>query len=163
MSHPIPFELAKLRGNPGKRRLHPGPQPARAAHVPGPPDFLMPAAKTEWLRLADEAHALGLLTLLDTTLFAVYCQSVGRWLQAEELLAKAVAEAAANGDDGAGLAVAGANGAAVINPLLKIAVAAARDVCRYAAEFGFTPAARARFRAGYEPPPGPDKWDGLLA
>ena len=45
----VPYELAQLRGNPGKRKLHPGPQPARTAHVPGPPDFLMPAAKAEWL------------------------------------------------------------------------------------------------------------------
>jgi P27 family predicted phage terminase small subunit len=162
MSHIVPYELAKLRGNPGKRKLHAGPQPARTAHVPGPPDFLMPAAKAEWLRLADELHALGLLTVLDTTTFAVYCQSVARWLLAEEMLAKAIADAAANGDDGVGFVTAGSRGA-VVDPLVKITVQAARDVCRYCAEFGFTPASRARFRAGYDPPPGPDKWDGLLA
>jgi P27 family predicted phage terminase small subunit len=123
--------------------------------VPEPPGFLMPAAKAEWARLAPEAHALGLLTPLDVSLFVVYCQSVGRWLQAEDLLAKTVREAAANGDDGGGLAVAGSRGGAVINPLLKVAVACARDVCRYAGEFGFTPASRARLRAGFDPPPPP--------
>jgi P27 family predicted phage terminase small subunit len=164
MSHVVPYELARLRGFPGKQRKRPpGAQPARTEQVPEPPDFLMPAAKAEWARLAPEAHALGLLTALDVTLFAVYCQSVGRWMAAEDLLVKAVAEAAADGDDGGGLAVAGSKGGAVINPVLKIAVQAARDVCRYAAEFGFTPASWARMRAGYEPPPGPDKWGGLLA
>jgi P27 family predicted phage terminase small subunit len=123
----------------------------------------MPAAKAEWLRLADELHALGLLTVLDVTTFALHCQNVGRWLLAEEMLAKAIAEAAANGDDGGGLTIVGAHGTAAANPLLKITVQAARDVCQTAAEFGFTPQARARFRAGYEPPPDDGKWDGLLA
>jgi P27 family predicted phage terminase small subunit len=160
----VPYELAKLRGNPGKRRLHPGPQPARTEQPPEPLEFLLPAAKAEWSRLAPELHALGLLTALDVTLFGLYCQSVARWLLAEELLAKAIREAAADGDDGGGLVVAGSKGAAVINPLLKVTVQAARDVCRYAAEFGFTPASRARFRAGYQPPPeGGSQWDGLLA
>jgi hypothetical protein len=94
-------------------------EPARTAHVPGPPDFLMPAAKTEWLRLADEAYALGLLTVLDHTLFAVYCQSVGRWLLAKRWLSKAIADAAADSDDGSGLVVA------ILAPLASVAASRA--------------------------------------
>jgi phage terminase small subunit len=51
----------------------------------------------------------------------------------------------------------------VPHPLTKIATQAARDLCRYACEFGMTPAARARARAGWDPDSGPGKFDGLLA
>jgi len=52
----------------------------------------------------------------------------------------------------------------VPHPLTKIATQAARDLCRYACEFGMTPAARARARAGWDDPDGgPGKFDGLLA
>ena len=37
---PIPFELGKLRGNPGKRRLKPEPQPQIEAKCPEAPDWL---------------------------------------------------------------------------------------------------------------------------
>jgi phage terminase small subunit len=48
------------------------------------------------------------------------------------------------------------------NPLTRISQRAASDMVRYAGEFGFSPAARARIAAGvYEPPPG-SKFDGLL-
>ena len=53
----------------------------------------------------------------------------------------------------------------VPHPLLKIATQAARDVCKFGAEFGMTPCARAKMRAGWDPGGGggPGKFDGLLA
>ncbi len=38
-SHIVPYELARLRCFPGKRRTRPGPQPARPEAVPGPLPF----------------------------------------------------------------------------------------------------------------------------
>jgi P27 family predicted phage terminase small subunit len=151
VSHVVPYELARLRGNPSKRRLRPGPQPTRTEAPPEPPDFLCGAAKGEWRRLAPEMHALGLLTALDQSLFAVYCQTFGRWLEAERLI------------ETEGLTARGSTGNVVAHPVVKIATQAARDVCRYAAEFGLTPCARARMR-GWPPGDGggPRKFDGLL-
>jgi P27 family predicted phage terminase small subunit len=154
---PTPLHLRLLKGNPGKRALRPEPQPMVTPDVPEPPGFLLPAAKAEWLRLGPELHALGLLTTLDITAFAVYCQAMGRWLLAEELLAKAAEGDAAGG----GLVVDGSAGSPVINPMLRIAIQAARDVIRFGAEFGLTPSSRTRVAAaGYKQP---SKFGDLLA
>jgi P27 family predicted phage terminase small subunit len=151
MSRVIPYELARLRGNPGKRRLRPGPQPARTEAAPDPLPFLSEAAKAEWLRLAPEMHRLNLLTALDLAVFGAYCASFGRWVEAEELI------------ETQGLVAKGSTGNDVVHPAVKIATQSARDLCRYAAEFGMTPCARARMRAGYDDSGGgPGKFDGLL-
>jgi P27 family predicted phage terminase small subunit len=93
------------------------------------------------------------LTILDHAIFGAYCASYGRWAEAERLL------------ETEGLLAKGSTGNTVVHPLVKIATQAARDVCRYAAEFGMSPCARARMRASWTPPDGggPRKFDGLLA
>jgi P27 family predicted phage terminase small subunit len=91
-----------------------------------------------------------LLTVLDQTIFAVYCISYGRWRAAEELLA------------GEPLTVPGSEGTPIQNPLCRIAREAARDLLRAGAEFGLTPSSRARISAGLSPP-GPSKFGDLLA
>jgi phage terminase small subunit len=48
------------------------------------------------------------------------------------------------------------------NPLQRIAVNAANDMIRYAAEFGLTPAARARVAGGIVGRAMSGKFDGLL-
>jgi P27 family predicted phage terminase small subunit len=150
MSHPIPFELARLRGNPGKRKLHPGPQPARTEAPPEPLNFLCETGKAEWRRLAPELHRLGLLTVLDHAVFGAYCSSFGRWMTAERLLATE------------GLLAKGSTGNTIAHPLFKVATQAARDVCKFACELAMTPSARARARAGWDDPPSGGKFHGLL-
>ena len=39
------------------------------------PDFLTPEARNEWTRLASQLKACGLLTAVDTAVFAAYCQA----------------------------------------------------------------------------------------
>jgi phage terminase small subunit len=61
MSHPVPYNLRVLRGNPGKRRLNKNePRPLIPEVVPEPPDFLNPYAQEEWHRIAGELSRLGL-------------------------------------------------------------------------------------------------------
>jgi P27 family predicted phage terminase small subunit len=150
-SRVIPYEIAVLRGNPGRRKLHPGPQPSRTETAPEPLPFLCEAAQAEWRRLAPELHRLNLLTLLDHAVFGAYCASVARWMTAERLL------------ETEGLTARGSTGNTVVHPLFKIATQSARDLCRFAAEFGLSPCGRAKMRAGWEPPPTPNKFDGFLA
>jgi hypothetical protein len=71
MSHPIPYELAKLRGFPGKRKMHPGPQPTRHEQPPQPHDGLAGDARDAWLYLAPQIHPLGLLTEIDVIAFEI--------------------------------------------------------------------------------------------
>ena len=65
-----------------------------------------------------------------------------------------------------GLLVRGSEGQARTNPLAKIAADAAADMVKFAAEFGFSPAARSRIAAGAGPlfgRPLDGKFAGLLA
>jgi P27 family predicted phage terminase small subunit len=153
MSHIVPYELAKLRGNPGKRPLRPGPQPPRSAEPPEPLDFLSESAKAEWRRLAPTLHALNLLTVLDHAAFGAYCSAAAIWADAER------------GLESEGYTARGSTGNLVVHPLFKIAVASARDMIKFASEFGLTPCARARMRTGYDDDGGGpgSKFDGLLA
>jgi P27 family predicted phage terminase small subunit len=133
---PTPTRLKLIRGNPGRRRLRPEPEPLRLSECPEPPAHVAGFGAEEWRRIAPELHRLGLLTLLDTRAFEAYCVSYGRWRQAEQALVDAE------------LIVPGSSQNQVANPLLKIATQAARDLIRFGAEFGLTPSARARVAAG---------------
>jgi P27 family predicted phage terminase small subunit len=147
----IPIEVKRLRGNPGRRPLHSGPQPART-DPPEPLAFLSEDAKAEWRRLAPELHRLGLLTLLDHSAFGAYCSSFARWMAADRML------------ESEGLLAPGSTGNMVVHPAFKIAVQCARDLIRIGNEFGLTPCGRTRIAAGgYMPPEPPSKFGDLLA
>jgi P27 family predicted phage terminase small subunit len=83
-------------------------------------------------------HQLCLLTALDVMPLAAYCAAY--WREATEALAP-VAE---RDPVTAGLLITTAESNARANPLARIAAEAAGDMVRYAGEFGFSPAARAR-------------------
>ena len=154
---PTPTVVKLLRGNPGKRRLPVGePMPPSAPTCPSPPSCLAWYAVEEWERVAPELHALGLLTVLDVPMFAVYCSAYAQWRAAEEQLA----EAAAADPENDGLVIE-RDGRLIANPATGIARRSAELMLRVAAEFGMTPAARSRINAGVPRPPG--KFDGLIA
>ena len=151
---PTPTHLRLLRGNPSKRAINRGePAPEIPATVPEPPDFLMPSAKDEWHRLAEGLHRIGLLTALDASAFAVYCQTFARWQQAEQMLAD---------PENGGLTIKTSTGSPMMNPLLRIAISSACDMIRFAAEFGLSPAARSRVSGSLAARLAPSKFDGLL-
>jgi P27 family predicted phage terminase small subunit len=161
MSYPTtPTKLRVLRGNPGHRPIRAEPEPRAPVELPEPPDFLTEEARAEWFRIGEELRRLRLLTIADTRPLAAYCQSFGRWADAERAI-KLMAE---RDPVTKGLMVKGSLGNPVQNPLCKIAANAARDMVRYAAEFGLTPAARARIAAGVDGGgEAPSKFAGLLA
>jgi P27 family predicted phage terminase small subunit len=100
-----------------------------------------------------------LLTALDVMPLAAYCIAYARWCAAEEALARLAERDQAT----SGLLIRTVEGNARANPIAKIAASAAADMVRYASEFGFSPAARARIAAGPFAPVGGGKFDGLLA
>jgi P27 family predicted phage terminase small subunit len=156
---PIPLVLHRLRGNPSKKKLPPGPEPALLPKCPEPPPFLSVHAVDEWWRVAPELWALGLLTVLDTACLAAYCQAYSHWRTAEEALAR-VAE---RDEAMRGLLIKTTDGNARRNPLVKVAADFAADMVRFANEFGLTAVARSRLAAGVNRQPGPSKFHGLLA
>ena len=157
---PQPAHLKLIRGNPGRRPVRPEPEPQIAEQLPEPPDFLSEDAKGEWRRIIEEMVRLRLVTSVDTTLFAVYCESVAHWKAAVEALGRMAAQDPVMH----GLLIKDRDGEARQNPLVRVVRNAGETMLRYAAEFGLTPVARARIAsAGFEPPSGPGKFDGLLA
>ena len=156
---PIPLIVHRMRGNPSKKKLPPGPEPALLPKCPEPPEFLSSFARDEWWRVAPELWALGLLTVLDTASLAAYCYSYGIWREAAEALERV----GARDEQTRGLLIRTQDGNARRNPLIKVAADAAAAMVRYAGEFGLTATARSRLAAGVYGQPGPSKFDGLLA
>jgi P27 family predicted phage terminase small subunit len=157
---PTPTHLKLLRGCPSHakpiNRFE--PEPTVPADLPDPPDYLSPMAVEEWRRITKELLRLRLFTVVDANPLAAYCQSYGRWVDAERKLASI---RAVNPD--AALLVKGSLGNPIPNPLIKIARLAALDMLKYASEFGFTPAARSRIISPDGPGGGPpSKFRGLL-
>lgn len=141
---PKPTYLKVVTGNPGRRPLNEAElEPPTRSSPPKPPAHLLPEAKTEWKRLAPTLSLLGILSDLDVSPFAAYCQAYARWAQAERLLAK-LAEQDATGRDA--MLIKTRSGGVTPNPLIWVARNAASDMVRYSAEFGFTPSARTRIQ-----------------
>ena len=160
MSHKVPTNLRILRGNPGRRPIPKGePQPAIPDQCPEPPPFLEPYAIDEWKRVAPEAFHLRMLSNLDIAPFGAYCVAYARWRTAEEALALM----AAKDPIMRGLIVRGKHGTAMENPLVYTSRRASQEMLRFAAEFGFTPAARARIASGVYPrSPGGSRFGDML-
>lgn len=154
---PTPSYLKLLRGNPGKRALNKNePRPEIPDEPPAPPSFLAGYAAEEWARISVEAYRLGLLTALDIAPLAAYCDAYERWRTAREL----IVAMGARDPVMHGLIVKTQSGGAAPNPLVWISANAARDMVRFAAEFGMSPAARSRISAGVEA--GDGKFTGLI-
>ena len=140
---PKPTALKLLTGNPGGRKLNPHEAKPDLTQ-PSSPDFLNEHAKNEWDRVVGTLFRTGLMTELDRSVLAAYCQSYGRWVQAERALAQM---AEAQPDAGQVLTIVTHNGTAMQNPLIGIANKAKADMVRFAIEFGMSPSARSRVNA----------------
>jgi P27 family predicted phage terminase small subunit len=137
---PKPTKLKVLTGNPGRRPLNssePEPDPGIPAMAAG----LTDAAQAEWNRIAPILLKLGVLTIVDGSELAAYCQSYARWLQAEACLDEhglLVEEPVTNraGD------VVGHR--LKKNPAATIASDMKKAVRAFASDFGLSPASRTR-------------------
>ncbi len=136
---PIPKsnELKMLEGNPSKRPLK-GDQPQPSAAADSCPSWLAPAARDEWQRLAPELIKLGILTEADQAMFAAYCTACAVWRRAQEVISKQ------------GPVYVTGKGKLLPRPEVALAHSAAEQMRVLGAEFGLTPASRARLQL---PPP----------
>jgi P27 family predicted phage terminase small subunit len=139
---PKPTHLKLITGNLRKSRLN-DTEPKLEPLLPDPPPVLSADALEEWEKISRRLLAAGILTGLDRSTLAAYCQSYGRWMQAE----RALTEMAKSDAVTAGLVTITTNGNAIQNALVGIANKAMSDMVRYAAEFGMTPSSRTRIRA----------------
>lgn len=126
----IPAKLHKLRNNPGKRKLKDEPEPD--VMIPDPPDHLGKIALAEWRYIAPQLFKLDLISALDRTALAAYCQCYERWALAEaHIQIHGMTETTTNGN-------------IIQSPYVGIANKAMLLMLKSLTEFGMTPAARSR-------------------
>lgn len=151
-----PTKMKILEGEPNKKRIN-YKEPTPEGKTTNP-KFLNHWAKNEWKRIVPELDRLGLLTLIDRASLAAYCQSYGRWVQAENKLNKLIAEAEKdNKDPASAFFVGNKYGGLSKNPLLTIINECLSQMHEYLTEFGMTPVSRSRITTQ----PDPDKVDPM--
>lgn len=139
---PKPTALKVVTGNPGRRPLNPH-EPEAPTGLPECPGHLSNAAREEWERIAETLHRMGLLSEIDRAALAAYCAAWGRWVEAEENLARTPA------------LIKTPSGHVRQSPWIGIANRQLEIMAKFMAELGLTPSARSRVTAGAPavPPP----------
>jgi P27 family predicted phage terminase small subunit len=137
---PKPTSLKLIAGNPGRRPLAEGEARPKITE-PDCPDHLSDDARAEWQRVMPLLVKNFLVTELDSASLALYCQSYGRWKEAE----RAIDAQRAKGGDG--MLVKAPSGYPIQNPYLAIANRAMEDCYKYLQQFGLSPSARTRVQA----------------
>lgn len=146
---PKPTALKVLEGNPGKRPLNLNePKPEKKA--PKCPSWLEPEAKKEWRRMSKVLEQIGVLTEVDAAAFAGYCQAYSRWKEAEEFLTKH------------GTIFKTPSGYIQQVPQVSIAQTYLKIMKDFCSEFGLTPSARTRIKAGTAGGEATDPMEDLL-
>ena len=106
---------------------------------PKPPKTFLktvhPKARAEWVRIAAELVALGLLSELDLVALECYCLAYERMQRAEEILAVE------------GLTFTSEKGFVMQRPEVAIASVARKEVRDFLVQFGMSPASRSRVSA----------------
>lgn len=136
----------RLAGNPGKRPVTEEPKPDST--MPELPAHLDAEAQREWKRMAPELHRLGLLTVVDRTAFAAYCQAWANWVSACKMM------------NAEGPVLTSDKGNSYLNPWAMVASQSLEQMNRFGAPFGLTPGARRKLDV--KPPEPEDPFDGFL-
>ncbi len=154
---PLPPNVHRLRGNPGKRPLNDGEvQPD--IEIPDCPKHLLPEARRFWRRLTPELEKLGLVAKIDQAALAQVCQWWAWWVWHDSQLQRDIARAAekraaweakpenaevpyAGGD---GYMLPTPNGSFTYNPHWVGAHKASDKLDKALASFGMSPSSRGR-------------------
>lgn len=169
---PKPAALKLLEGNAGKRVLDLSAGVNPRVEIPTPPKHLGIEARKEWKRITPLLDELGLISGLDRTALALYCQATGRLAELEtafngqvdrlhdEGKAKGVDYSTAVYQASYSVTPSGYAQQSVIVQLIK---SHREQVNRYLMHFGLSPAARGRVQPsnyvqptlpGIDPAPG---------
>ena len=139
----IPISVQVAKGNPNrltkseiKRRQKNDENLKPNTNNIRPPTWLDTVALEEWERLSEELAELELLTNVDISLLAVYCDAYSRYLQATEALER----------EGMFVEYTNKGGATnvVEHPSVKAQIKYSELMRKIATEFGLTPASRAK-------------------
>lgn len=119
---------------------------------PGPgtpecPQHLDEVARGEWNRAAPILNRMGVLTEIDRTIFAGYCQLYSRWVTIEGELAKSNLLIIKHTVDGAGIE----HEEPKQNPLVIMARQTLHEIRSFCSEFGMTATSRGRISVAGKP------------
>ena len=111
-------------------------EPVPPPGMPQPPKHLDTEAKREWRRVAPLLARMGVLTQIDGSAFALYCQTHSQWVTALRHLKQ---------DEN--YVCVGNNMTVYQNLWFRIAQSCSATLHRMMCEFGMTPSSRSRIRA----------------
>ncbi len=129
-----PTALKLVTGQIRPGRMNPN-EPQPEIEIPSCPSVLSPGAKAEWRRVAPMLEDQGLLSKLDRTALAAYCELYARWTEALKELKTG------------GSVITTPNGSLQVSPHMSIARSAEKELRAYAALFGMSPADRSKVSA----------------
>jgi len=144
---PRPTKIKILEGERNKNRINkhePKPHHGR----PTCPAPLSSAAKVEWKRIVPQLEEMGLISKIDRTELALYCQAYARWKKAEAVINEK------------GELYKTQSGNVITSPMLWVANKAMEQCHKFLTEFGMTPASRGRISVAR--PGEDDGWNKLL-
>lgn len=128
----VPDKIKKLKGTLKKSRVNElQPEPDDLLSIPDPPSDLPEVAKKEWIRVATILFDIGILSGLDLTGLASYCNTFAIWVRCNDEMAEQ------------GLTVMAPSGYPIINPLLSQIYKSQKEMRDWLIQYGMTPAARA--------------------
>jgi len=136
---PKPTALKILQGNPGKRKLNKN-EPKPRTEIPSCPTWLTAMAQMEWKRIVPQLKKLGLISKLDRSALAAYCQAFGRWQDAELEIRKY------------GFVCITDKGNVIQRPEVGIANKALEQMYKFLTEFGMSPASRTKLSVAIKKP-----------
>ena len=126
-----PTNLHILKGTYREDRANPD-EPKPELKIPTPPEHLSEYALEEWNRMTVELSSLGLLTEIDRTELAMYCQAWGRVVKYEKIVAEK------------GELHKTTSGNIILSPAMWVINKAMEQCHKYLTEFGMTPASRTK-------------------
>ncbi|MBP8789310.1 MAG: phage terminase small subunit P27 family [Candidatus Accumulibacter sp.] len=150
---PKPAALRLLEGNAGKRPLDLAAGVNPRIEIPSAPKHLSIEAKKEWKRITPLLYDLGLISGLDRTALALYCQAAGRLAELETAFNGQVNRLVQQDGHDYCAAVYQAShavtrsGYAQQSVLVQLIGKHREQVNRYLMHFGMSPAARGRVQA----------------
>ncbi|MBO9612535.1 MAG: phage terminase small subunit P27 family [Dyadobacter sp.] len=135
-----PTAQKKLEGTARKDRANTNEiMPSTIEHPPSAPKYLSAAAKKEWKMACTELIKMGILANTDLALLSAYCNEMGSYIEACDVIRKeGMIMTFERGDGGT---------YSQQHPAVGIKNAALSNALKIANQFGFTPAARARIEA----------------
>ena len=144
-----PRSIAALRGNPRKRTLHTSSDPVFETAIPPAPEYLTGQALIEWDRITQELAAKQIITNVDMSILAVYCQAVGQLHEYSEAMKTEERT------------IVSTRGIPQINPIVKEIRNLRQEIAKYSSELGITPVSRNKVKVVGSAKKNPTKQEAL--